>query len=74
MDLAGKFAAYASDPMQPGKDIAEAYKSYLLLGMNSGGFPASAVTDAPTGMAIGGVFASQFCRHIDSTKIKGFDT
>ena len=60
MDLAGKFAAYASDPMKPGKDISKAYKSYLLMGMNAGGFPAEAVTAAqPSGMGIGGVFAQQ---------------
>jgi len=60
MELAGYFAAYAPDPMKPGKDIAKAYKNYLLMGMNAGGFPASAVTAAqPTGMGIGGVFAQQ---------------
>ena len=59
MDLAGKFAAYASDPMKPGKDIATAYETYLKMGMNAGGFPTANVVDAPTGMAIGGVFASQ---------------
>ena len=60
MELMGYFAGYASDPMKPGKDIAKAYKNYLLMGMNAGGFPASAVTAAqPTGMTIGGVFAQQ---------------
>ena len=60
MELAGYFAAPAPDPMKPGKDIAKAYKNYLLMGMNAGGFPASAVTAAqPTGMTIGGVFAQQ---------------
>ena len=60
MELAGYFAAYAPDPMKPGKDIAKAYKNYLLMAMNAGGFPASAVTAAqPTGMGIGGVFAQQ---------------
>jgi hypothetical protein len=49
MELAGYFAAPAPDPMKPGKDIAKAYKNYLLMGMNAGGFPASAVTAAPTG-------------------------
>ena len=29
------------------------------MGMNAGGFPASNVVDAPTGMTIGGVFAQQ---------------
>ena len=60
MDLAGKFAAYASDPMKPGKDIATAYETYLKMGMNAGGFPATAVgTTSAAGMAIGGVFAMQ---------------
>ena len=59
MELAGYFAAHAADPMKPGKDIAKAYKNYLLMGMNAGGFPASNVVDAPTGMTIGGVFAQQ---------------
>ena len=59
MELAAAFASYNADPLKPGKDIAKAYKNYLLMGMNSGGFPASNVIDAPTGMAIGGVFASQ---------------
>ena len=59
MELAGAFAAPASNPMKPGKDIAKAYKNYLMMGMNAGGFPASNVVDAPTGMTIGGVFASQ---------------
>ena len=60
MELAGYFAAYAPDPMKPGKDIAKAYKNYLLMAMNAGGFPASAVTGAqPAGMGIGAVFAQQ---------------
>ena len=59
MELAGYFAAYAPDPMKPGKDIAKAYKNYLMMAMNAGGFPASNVVDAPTGMGIGGVFAQQ---------------
>ena len=60
MELAGYFATYASDPMKPGKDIAKAYKNYLLMGMNAGGFPASVVTAAqPSGMGMGGVFAQQ---------------
>jgi len=36
--LMGYFAGYASDPMNPGKDIAKAYKNYLLMGMNAGDF------------------------------------
>ena len=60
MELAGYFAAHAPDPMKPGKDIAKAYKNYLLMAMNAGGFPASAVSGAqPAGMGIGGVFAQQ---------------
>ena len=59
MELAGKFAAPAPDPMKPGKDIAKAFKNYLQGGMNAGGFPSSNVVDAPTGMTIGGVFAQQ---------------
>ena len=59
MELAGYFAAYAPDPMKPGKDIAKAYKNYLMMAMNAGGFPASQVVDAPTGIGIGGVFAQQ---------------
>jgi len=59
MELAGTFAASNPDPMKPGKDIAKAFANYLKMGMNAGGFPTSNVVDAPTGMAIGGVFASQ---------------
>ena len=59
MELAGYFAKAAPDPMKPGKDIAKAFKNYLQGGMNAGGFPASNVVDAPTGMTIGGVFAQQ---------------
>ena len=59
MELAGAFAAPAADPMKPGKDIAKAFKNYLMMGMNAGGFPSATVVDAPTGMTIGGVFASQ---------------
>ena len=59
MELAGYFAAPAPDPMKPGKDIAKAYKNYLMMAMNAGGFPASNVVDAPTGIGIGGVFAQQ---------------
>ena len=59
MELAGYFAAAAPDPMKPGKNIAKAYKNYLMMAMNAGGFPASNVVDAPTGMTIGGVFTQQ---------------
>ena len=59
MELAGYFAKPAPNPMKPGKDIAKAFKNYLLMGMNAGGFPTTNVVDAPTGMTIGGVFAQQ---------------
>ncbi len=59
MELAGVFASPAPDPMKPGKDIAKAFKNYLMMGMNAGGFPSATVVDAPTGMTIGGVFAQQ---------------
>ena len=58
-ELAGSFAKTNADPMKPGKDIAKAFKNYLMMGMNAGGFPASNVVDAPTGMGIGAVFAQQ---------------
>ena len=59
MELAGAFAAPAPNPIKPGQDIAKAFKNYLLMGMNAGGFPASNVVDAAAGVGIGGVFASQ---------------
>ena len=59
MELAGYFAAPAADPMKPGKDIAKAFKNYLMMGMNAGGFPASNVVDASAGVGIGGGFAQQ---------------
>jgi hypothetical protein len=59
MELAGSFAAANPDPMKPGKDIAKAFKNYLMMGMNAGGFPASNVVDAAAGVGIGGVFAQQ---------------
>ena len=58
-ELAGKFATAAPDPMKPGKDIAKAFKNYLMMGMNAGGFPASNVVDAGAGAGIGAVFAQQ---------------
>jgi len=58
-ELAGKFATAAPDPMKPGKDIAKAFKNYLMMGMNAGGFPASNVVDATAGMGIGAVFTQQ---------------
>ena len=59
MELAGYFAAANPDPMKPGQDIAKAFKNYLMMGMNAGGFPASNVVDAGAGAGIGGVFAQQ---------------
>ena len=59
MEMAGTFAGTNPDPMKPGKDIAKAFKNYLQGGMNAGGFPTANVIDAPTGMAIGGVFAQK---------------
>ena len=59
MELAGTFASTNPDPMKPGKDIAKAFKNYLKMGMNAGGFPTSNVVDAPTGMTIGGIFTQQ---------------
>ena len=58
-ELMGTFSTHSPDPMKPGKDIAKAYKNYLMMAMNAGGFPASQVVDAPTGIGIGGVFAQQ---------------
>ena len=58
-ELAGVFAASNPDPMKPGQDIAKAFKNYLMMGMNAGGFPASNVVDAAAGVGIGGVFAQQ---------------
>ena len=59
-ELAGVFAATTPTPIKPGQDIAKAFKNYLMMGMNAGGFPASNVVDAPAGAGIGSVFASQF--------------
>ena len=58
-ELMGTFSTHSPDPMKPGKDIAKAFKNYLMMGQNAGGFPASNVIDAPTGMQIGQTFASQ---------------
>ncbi len=58
-ELMETFAGHSADPMKPGKDIAKAFKNYLMMGQNAGGFPASNVVDAPAGLTIGGVFASQ---------------
>ena len=59
MELAGTFAASNPTPIKPGQDIAKAFANYLKMGMNAGGFPTTNVIDAPTGMTIGQVFASQ---------------
>ena len=59
MELAGVFAGPAPTPIKPGQDIAKAFKNYLMMGMNAGGFPASNVVDAAAGVGIGGVFAQQ---------------
>ena len=58
-ELAGVFAASNPTPLKPGQDIAKAFKNYLMMGMNAGGFPASNVVDAAAGVGIGGVFAQQ---------------
>ena len=60
MELAGYFAGPAPTPIKPGQDIAKAFKNYLMMGQIAGGFPGSNVVDAPAGVGIGGVFASQF--------------
>ena len=59
MELAGYFAGPAPTAIKPGQDIAKAFKNYLMMGMNAGGFPASNVVDASAGVGIGGVFAQQ---------------
>ena len=60
MKLATDFALFPSSPDPQGKSIAESFEKYLKMGMNAGGFPASAVgTTAAAGKAIGGVFAMQ---------------
>ena len=59
MELGGVFAGSNPTPIKPGQDIAKAFANYLKMGMNAGGFPTSNVVDAPTGMAIGGIFAQQ---------------
>ena len=58
-ELLGVFGTHNEDPLKPGKDIAKAFKNYLLMGQNAGGFPSSNVMDIPTGMTIGQVFLSQ---------------
>ena len=59
MELAGVFAGPNPTPIKPGQDIAKSFNNYLMMGQNAGGFPASNVVDAPAGVGIGGVFASQ---------------
>ncbi len=58
-ELVGVFGGFAPTPIKPGQDIAKAFKNYLMLGMNTGGFPSTTVVDTAAGIAIGGVFASQ---------------
>ena len=58
-ELMATYGGHSPDPMKPGKDIAKAFKNYLMMGQNAGGFPASNVIDAPTGLTIGGIYASQ---------------
>ena len=58
-ELIATYGGHSPDPMKPGKDIAKAFKNYLMMAQNAGGFPASNVVDAPTGMTIGGVYAQQ---------------
>ncbi len=57
-ELMATYGGHSPDPMKPGKDIAKAFKNYLMMGQNAGGFPAANVVDAPTGLTIGGVYAS----------------
>ena len=57
-ELIATFGGHSPDPMKPGKDIAKAFKNYLMMGQNAGGFPAANVVDAPAGLTIGGVYAS----------------
>ena len=60
MELAGTFAGSQPTPIKPGQDIAKAFANYLKMGMNAGGFPATAVgTTSAAGQAMGGVFAMQ---------------
>ena len=58
-ELMGTFSMHSPDPIKPGKDIAKAFKNYLMMGQNAGGFTTSNVVDTPTGMTIGQVFTSQ---------------
>ena len=58
-ELIATYGGHSPDPMKPGKDIAKAFKNYLMMAQNAGGFPASNVVDSPTGMTIGGVYAQQ---------------
>ena len=59
MELSGVFSGHATAPIKPGQDIAKAFKNYLMMGQNAGGFPTTNVVDAAAGVSIGGVFASQ---------------
>ena len=59
MELAGVFSVWSPAALSPGQKIATAFKNYLMMGMNAGGFPSANVVDAPTGIGIGQVFAQQ---------------
>ena len=58
-EFVGIFSKKPAIPLTPGQDIAAGFAKYLKMGQNAGGFPTSNVIDTPTGLAIGGVFASQ---------------
>ena len=58
-ELMATYAGFNSDPIKPGKDLAKAFKNYLQMGQNAGGFTTTNVIDAPTGMTIGQIYASQ---------------
>ena len=58
-ELIATYGGHSPDPMKPGKDLAKAFKNYLMMAQNQGGFPASNVVDTPTGVTIGGVYAQQ---------------
>ena len=59
MELVGTFGGFSPTPMKPGQDLAKAFKNYLMMGMNAGGFPTASVTDAAAGAGIGSVFGQQ---------------
>ena len=59
MELAGVFSAWSPAALSPGQKIAKAFKNYLMMGMNAGGFPTATVVDTAAGIGIGQVFAQQ---------------